>query len=83
VKLPRFGFIGVGTMNSAIVQGLCRYEGAPMVKFPVKISVRNALKSASLLEEFGPELIKVCENEEIAESVDVLVIGLTPGVCME
>ena len=70
-------------MNSAIVRGICRYKGAPIVKFPLKISARNEVKAASLLEEFGPSHITICENEEIVRSVDILVIGLTPAVCLE
>jgi len=68
-------------MNSAIIRGICRHGG--VAKFPVKISKRNEVKSASLLKEFGPQFITICENEEIASTVDILVIGLTPPVALQ
>ena len=70
-------------MNSAIIRGICKHQGDPIVKFPLKISRRNEAKSAALLLEFGASFISVCENDEIASTVDVLVIGMTPVVALE
>jgi ornithine cyclodeaminase/alanine dehydrogenase-like protein (mu-crystallin family) len=93
----KLGFVGCGTISAAIVRGLCRGEGkastseaqllAPagaacgVVSFPILVSRRSEAKSAALVTEFGPDLVRVCDsNEELVASSDIVVIGLTPSV---
>jgi pyrroline-5-carboxylate reductase len=93
----KLGFVGCGTISAAIVRGLCRGEDkastseaqllAPagaacgVVSFPILVSRRSEAKSAALLTEFGPDLVRVCDsNEELVASSDIVVIGLTPSV---
>jgi len=88
----RLGFLGVGTMNSAIIRGLCRpSEAAPgepagtrWVEFPLYLSPRGAAKASDLARELGPSLVTVCSsNEALLEAADVVVLGLTPPVTRE
>lgn len=87
----KLGFLGVGTMNSAIIRGLCRHPasapepaGLRWVDFPLLLSPRGAGKAAALLREFGPGLVAVCpSNEALVEAADVVVLGLTPPVARE
>jgi pyrroline-5-carboxylate reductase len=62
---PKLGFIGVGTMNAAIVRGLCSLpteEAEKIFSLPLYLSPRNAENAAKLYEELGlgGKKIKVC-----------------------
>ena len=43
---PRYGFVGVGTMSSAIVRGMCTLSALPMTS--IVLSPRGAEKAATL-----------------------------------
>lgn len=71
----RYGFVGVGTMSSAIVRGLCTLDAPPP---SVVLSPRNAEKSAKLAGEF-PSLVTVAgSNQEVVDACDVVFIGVLP-----
>lgn len=93
MKKLTFGFVGCGTISTAIVRGLCRQRAgagpaAPtagdesnVVEWPLRVSQRNEVKTAALLAEFGPGKVVICAtNDEVATGCDVVVIGLTPKV---
>ena len=69
------GFVGCGTMSSAIVHGLCTLDAPPR---SVVISPRNAEKAAALYEAF-PSLVRVAaSNQEVLDSSDTVFIGVLP-----
>ena len=75
------GFVGVGTINSSIVKGLCRLKDGAEVEFsfPLYVSPRGTDKVKELLTEFGPSKIHICDsNEAVVQTADVLVLGMTP-----
>lgn len=69
------GFVGCGTMSSAIVRGLCTLEAPPS---RVVVSPRNAEKAAALQSAF-PALVSVAaSNQEVVDSSDTVFIGCLP-----
>ena len=71
----RFGFVGVGTMSSAIVRGLCTLPAPPAA---VVLSPRGAQKAAALYGEF-PSLTRVAgSNQEVVDCSDVVFVGVLP-----
>ena len=68
------GFLGCGTMNSAIVHGLCTLDAPPSIV----VSPRNAEKALALYEAF-PALVRVAaSNQEVVDSSDTVFIGVLP-----
>ena len=62
----RYGFVGVGTMSSAIVRGLCTLPFPPP---SIVLSPRGAEKAAALAAEFGPQMVRVASsNQEVVDS---------------
>jgi pyrroline-5-carboxylate reductase len=69
------GVVGCGTMNTAIVRGLCTLDSPPR---SVVVSPRNAEKAAALHEDF-PSLVRVAaDNQEVVDSSDTVFIGVLP-----
>lgn len=72
----RYGFIGTGTMNSAIVTGLCTLEDRPT---SVVVSPRNANKAAALAAKF-PGLVTVAStNQMVLDESDTVFVGVLPA----
>jgi len=70
------GVIGVGTMASAIVRGLCRAKLSIAPRFVV--GPRNAEKAASLAKEF-PEAVRVASsNQEVIDSSMCVILAVLP-----
>jgi len=69
------GLVGVGTIGSAMIRGLCRGEG----KRPnVIISPRGQAKAAALAAEF-PDLVKIAgSNQEVVDAVPCVIIAVLP-----
>ena len=74
------GFVGVGTMNSAIVRGLCTLETPPNA---IVLSPRNAEKAAALQAEFPGLVTIAADNQAVADASDVIFIGVLPKLCEE
>jgi pyrroline-5-carboxylate reductase len=73
----RLGCIGVGTINSAVVRGLCTSEeGAPVV---VLVGPRNAAKSAALTRQFPAQVRQAQSNQAVLDGCDVLLLATPPG----
>ena len=77
------GFIGVGTMNSAIVEGLLRvYKSESKLKnfsVPIYLSPRGTDRTEALKQKYGDELIKVCSNnQDVLRKADVIFLGVRP-----
>ena len=80
----RLGFLGVGTMNSAIIEGILNL---PISKdcvsdnfsVPIFVSPRGLTKVASLLKKHGSTMIHVCkDNQDLLDKSDVVFIGVRP-----
>ena len=71
----RLGCVGVGTINSALVRGLCTSNGRPL---QFLVGPRNAAKAAALAAEF-PALVRQAEcNQAVLDGSDVVLLA-TPG----
>jgi len=69
------GFIGIGTINSAVCRGLLKSAAAPA---KVVLGPRNAEKAAALAAEY-PEKVTVAEtNQEVVDASDWVVLGTPP-----
>eukprot|EP00036_Acanthoecidae_sp_10tr_P014880 CAMPEP_0206285406 /NCGR_PEP_ID=MMETSP0106_2-20121207/82_1 /ASSEMBLY_ACC=CAM_ASM_000206 /TAXON_ID=81532 /ORGANISM="Acanthoeca-like sp., Strain 10tr" /LENGTH=290 /DNA_ID=CAMNT_0053715923 /DNA_START=36 /DNA_END=908 /DNA_ORIENTATION=- len=88
------GFVGCGTISTAIARGLCRRragsaggsagEDSGVVRFPLAVTRRNAEKTAGLVAEFGEDKVYVLDTSQaVVDRSDVVVIGLTPKVALE
>jgi len=77
-NLPTIGFIGTGTLTTALVTGFC--SRATEQPYPIVLSPRNREKSAALKAAF-PDRVKVAENfQEVADKSDWLVLAVLPSV---
>ena len=71
-----YGIIGVGTISTAIVRGLCRVD-QPGVPPSVLLSPRNAQLAAELAGQFST--VEVAEsNQQVVDSASVLLLCLRP-----
>eukprot|EP00429_Kryptoperidinium_foliaceum_P029871 CAMPEP_0176134832 /NCGR_PEP_ID=MMETSP0120_2-20121206/68380_1 /TAXON_ID=160619 /ORGANISM="Kryptoperidinium foliaceum, Strain CCMP 1326" /LENGTH=271 /DNA_ID=CAMNT_0017470493 /DNA_START=21 /DNA_END=833 /DNA_ORIENTATION=- len=67
------GVVGVGTISSAMVRGLCS-PGGPQPK--IVLCPRNAAKAAALQSEF-PDLVRIAgSNQEVVDAADYLILAL-------
>ncbi|NLC84903.1 MAG: NAD(P)-binding domain-containing protein [Ruminococcaceae bacterium] len=77
-NLPTIGFIGTGTLTTALVTGFC--SRAAEKPYPIVLSPRNREKAAALQAEF-PDRVKVAETfQEVADKSDWLVLAVLPSV---
>ena len=80
MSLPKkIGVVGVGTISSATVRGLCRaYPGTCEPSFV--LSPRNAAKGAALVEEFGAERITIAaDNQAVVDAADCVIVAVLPA----
>ncbi|MBN8293114.1 NAD(P)-binding domain-containing protein [Rhodobacter sp. NTK016B] len=71
----RLGFVGTGTIASAVVRGLAR-DG-----HRITVSERSARHSAALAAEI-PDLV-VADNQGVVDASDVVFLGLLPDAAPE
>jgi pyrroline-5-carboxylate reductase len=71
----RLGFVGIGTINSALIRGLCTSEGAPL---QIVVGPRNAEKAAALAIEFPSQVRQASTNQQVLDDSDIVLLG-TPG----
>ncbi|HEY1094384.1 MAG TPA: NAD(P)-binding domain-containing protein, partial [Glycomyces sp.] len=70
--MERIGFIGVGEISKAMVEGLSDgSEEAP----PISLSPRNAATAAELAERF-PNAVVRKDNQEVVDHSDIVLIAL-------
>lgn len=75
----RLGFIGGGKLAGSVLRGLVRAEFcAPQA---ILVSEPNAAARESLHAELGVQV--TAENAEVAESADVILIGVKPAVVLD
>lgn len=68
----RIGVLGLGTITSALVEGIGN-DGHTII-----VSERNAINSARLSEKFRS--VSVAKNQSVVDTSDVIFLGLTDGV---
>ena len=67
------GVVGVGTISSAAVRGLCRSSDAQFV-----LSPRNAAKAKALADEF--ETVQIAsDNQAVVDACDCVLLAVLPG----
>ena len=67
------GVVGVGTISSAAVRGLCRSSNAQFV-----LSPRNAAKAQALEQEF--ETVRIAtDNQAVVDACDCVLLAVLPG----
>ena len=70
------GFVGVGTINSAVVTGLCTCDTPPQA---VILSPRNAEKAAALAAKF-PGLVTIAPSSQaVLDGADWVFVATPPG----
>ncbi len=73
----RLGFIGCGTIASAIVTGLLTQTEVPVSS--VVVSHRSESKSTALVQKFGDDVVQVSEdNQFVVDNCDVLFLCVLP-----
>ena len=78
--LPVLGFLGTGTINSALVRAFCRSEGQ---KLPIVVSPRSAERAAALKAEF-PEQVSVAGSmQEVVDRSDIVFMAVLPKAAEE
>ena len=78
--LPTLGFIGTGTINSALVRAFCRASGPAR---PIVVSPRSAERAAALQKEF-PERVRIAASmQEVADAADCIFVAVLPQAVEE
>lgn len=77
MSYPTIGFIGAGTIASALATAFCQDQSRP---YPILLSPRNAEKAAALRERF-PERIRIAGSmQEVVDGADWVFITVLPQV---
>ena len=75
-KLPVLGFIGTGTLTSALVTGFC--ERAADTPYPIVVSPRSRDRAAKLKAAY-PDRVTVAETmQEVVDKSDWVVLAVLP-----
>ena len=74
--LLRLGFVGVGTINSAVCRGLCTSTDGPEIR--ALVGPRNAAKAAALVDEFPGIVEQAPSNQAVLDGSTIILLG-TPG----
>jgi len=75
----KIGFIGIGKIASAVVQGLCTSEAEGLEIF---LSPRNEEASTTLAARFG-NVRRLASNQEVVDSSEVVIVAVRPPVAKE
>jgi pyrroline-5-carboxylate reductase len=73
----RLGFIGTGTITSAVVEGFCT-SGHPC---SILVSPRNEQKARSLEARFS-QVHRAASNQEVLNRCEVAVLALRPSAAL-
>ena len=74
---PTYGVLGVGSLASAIVTGLCLDDPPPVV-----LSPRSARASADLAARF-PTVSVAADNQAVVDAADVVLVSVLPSQAHE
>ncbi len=75
----KLGFIGIGKIASAVVEGLCTSDSKEIDIF---LSPRNEKTSAYLAGKYT-SVQRLASNQEVMDSSDIVVIALRPAAAVE
>lgn len=79
-QLGRLGFVGCGTIVSAVVEGLCTLPAASraahLCAAPLLLAPRG--QSQRLRTAHGPKVEVAADNQAVLDASDTVVMGLTP-----
>lgn len=75
----KIGFIGIGKIASAVVQGLCTSEAEGLEIF---LSPRNEELSLSLAARYA-NVSRLADNQAVVDASDVVIIAVRPPVAKE
>ena len=79
-QLGRLGFVGCGTIVSAVVEGLCTLPAASRAAHlcagPLLLAPRG--QSQRLRTAHGPKVEVAADNQAVLDASDTVVMGLTP-----
>ena len=78
--LPTLGFIGTGTINSALVRAFCRSDGPAR---PIVVSPRSAERAAALKQEFPLRVRVAASMQEVADAADCVFVAVLPQAVEE
>jgi pyrroline-5-carboxylate reductase len=75
----QIGFIGVGKITSAIVEGLCT---SSIVNTQIRLSPRNEANARRLAEKYAP-VQRLESNQQVIDQSDIVFIAIRPAVAVE
>ncbi|MBS1660533.1 MAG: NAD(P)-binding domain-containing protein [Bacteroidetes bacterium] len=75
----KIGFIGIGKIASAVIEGLCTSEAQDLQLF---LSPRNEKLSTQLAEKYT-SIKRLSSNQDVLDSSDIVVIALRPTVAAD
>jgi pyrroline-5-carboxylate reductase len=78
-KDMKIGFIGIGKIAGAMVEGLCTSGADDLTLF---LSPRNSEKSAALAQKY-PAVTRLESNQAVLDHCDIVVIALRPAVALD
>jgi pyrroline-5-carboxylate reductase len=71
---PIIGFLGVGTISTAVVHALCSPHGGD---HRIVLSPRSEARSRELAEGYS-QVARLGSNQEVIDSADIIVLGMRP-----
>lgn len=71
---PIIGFLGVGTLSTAVIRALCSREGDSS---RIVLSPRSAARSEELAVTY-PQCARLGSNQEVVDASDVVVLAMRP-----
>lgn len=75
----RYGFIGIGTINSAVIKGLLTSKSKTVAEGTITVSPRNAKRAALLAQTFPNHVRVASSNQEVIDSSDFVFVATPPG----
>jgi pyrroline-5-carboxylate reductase len=76
----KIGFIGIGKIASAVIQGLCTSEAEGLQIF---VSPRNEELSLSLAARYAGAVRRLRSNQQVVDASEIVVIAVRPPVAGE
>ena len=73
----RIGFVGTGTITTAVVSGLCGAEDS--CDLQITISPRNQERAAALHASYPDQVSVAKDNQEVLDRSDIVCIAVTPA----
>jgi hypothetical protein len=73
----KIGFVGTGTITSAVITGLCSAEDA--CDLQITVSPRNQEKAAALRAKFPLQVTVAQSTQEVLDASDIVCIAVTPA----